>query len=149
LTLDTTGSGFDTLLAVYTGNSVSNLTLIESDHGSGQFGGSRLATTIVPGTTYSIAIDGRDGLGENSYGNSTLSWELVVTEPTVRINRVNAGTLAIAWSAAAQGFTLQTTPALSPASWGAGPAAVRQGDDMVATVPSSGAAAYFRLQKSQ
>src|SRR6185436_8577548 len=106
LTLDTTGSAFDTLLAVYTGASVSNLTYVESDHGSGQFGGSRLALTTVAGRTYYIAVDGRDGFGANSYGNSTLSWTLSVSQPTLRITKTTPGNAAISWTAAAQGFNL-------------------------------------------
>ena len=35
MTLDTIGSSFDTLLAVYTGSSISNLTVLASDDESG------------------------------------------------------------------------------------------------------------------
>ena len=60
-TFTTKGSGFDTLLAVYTGSSVSSLTLVASDDNSGQCGTSQLTFTPASGTTYRIAVDGHGG----------------------------------------------------------------------------------------
>lgn len=60
-TFATKGSGFDTLLAVYTGSSVSNLTLVTSDDEGGQCGTSQVTFTPASGTTYRIAVDGNDG----------------------------------------------------------------------------------------
>ena len=59
--MTTKGSGFDTLLAVYTGSSVSGLTLIASDDNSGQCNTSQLTFTPSSGTIYRIAVDGRNG----------------------------------------------------------------------------------------
>jgi hypothetical protein len=61
VTLKTLGSGFDTLLAVYTGTSVSSLTSVASDDNSGQGGTSQLTFTPASGTTYRIAVDGKNG----------------------------------------------------------------------------------------
>lgn len=58
MTVDTTGSTFDTLLAVYTGNMVSNLTLVAADDDSGGNFTSKLTFIGVPGTLYYIAVDG-------------------------------------------------------------------------------------------
>lgn len=67
MTLDTRGSNFDTVLAVYTGSDVSALTLVASndDEESSEQNStpSRKRTsvvtfTVVPGTTYSIVVDG-------------------------------------------------------------------------------------------
>src|SRR6266540_2533132 len=68
--IDTIGSGFNTLLGVYTGNSVSALTLVAAnDNISEGFGGtntSRVEFFAAAGTTYRIAIDGRSGFqGQN------------------------------------------------------------------------------------
>jgi len=60
-TFTTKGSGFDTLLAVYTGSSVSALTLVASDNNSGQCGTSQVTFTPASGTTYRIAVDGYNG----------------------------------------------------------------------------------------
>src|SRR5439155_4233869 len=61
VTFTTKGSGFDTLLAVYTGSSVSGLTLVASDDNSGQCNTSQLTFTPTSGTTYRIAVDGYNG----------------------------------------------------------------------------------------
>ncbi|MBO1351046.1 MAG: trypsin-like serine protease [Hormoscilla sp. GUM202] len=63
VTLTTTGSDFDTLLAVYTGNSVSSLTEIASNDDNPVLGGrqSRVTFNATVGTTYRIAVDGYIG----------------------------------------------------------------------------------------
>ncbi len=71
VTFDTCISGFDTLLAVYTGNSVSSLSLVSSNNDiSTNNPRSRLTFTPVNGTTYYIAVDGANGAN----GNFTLRW---------------------------------------------------------------------------
>jgi len=71
VTLDTALSGFDTLLGVYTGNSVGALTLIAGNNDmNANSTRSRLTFTPVAGTTYMIAVDGANG----AKGNLTLRW---------------------------------------------------------------------------
>ena len=53
-------TGFDTLLAVYTGNSVSGLTTVASSDDACSLR-SRVLFTAVAGTTYHIAVDGFNG----------------------------------------------------------------------------------------
>jgi hypothetical protein len=77
LTIDTAGSGFDTMLTVFTGDSVTNLTLVA-------FNDTELTTSIVTfnvvaGTAYQIAVDGTDGT--NSTGNISLQLSLGPTVP--------------------------------------------------------------------
>src|SRR5439155_1190198 len=69
-TIDTIGSAFDTLLAVYTGTAVSALTRIASDDDSGGNRTSKVTFTAVAGTTYQIAIDGYNGAA----GSTKLNW---------------------------------------------------------------------------
>ncbi|HEY3760272.1 MAG TPA: immunoglobulin domain-containing protein [Verrucomicrobiae bacterium] len=69
VTISTTGSSFDTLLAVYTGSSVSNLTSIAADDDSGGFLTSQASFNAIAGTTYHIAVDGLAG----ATGNIVLS----------------------------------------------------------------------------
>ena len=73
VTIDTIGSNFDTLLAVYTGSAVDSLTLIASndDIGGGNLQ-SRMTFPATAGTTYHIAVDGYGG----DTGNITLNWSL-------------------------------------------------------------------------
>ena len=58
VTFTTAGSDFDTTLAVYTGTSVDNLTLVAFDDDSGPGGTSSLTFEVVPGTVYSVSVDG-------------------------------------------------------------------------------------------
>jgi hypothetical protein len=60
-TIDTIGSLFDTLLAVYTGTAVNGLSLVASDNNSGGNGASRLTFNAVSNVTYRIAVDGPAG----------------------------------------------------------------------------------------
>jgi hypothetical protein len=59
--LDTGGSNFDTLLAVYTGTQESGLTPVASDDNSGPDRTSRLAFAATPGMVYRIAVDAAGG----------------------------------------------------------------------------------------
>jgi len=56
--VSTAGSNFDTLLAVYTGTQVNNLTRIRQDDDSGPGSTSRLQFQAQSGVVYRIAIDG-------------------------------------------------------------------------------------------
>jgi len=73
-TFDTTGSTFNTLLGVYTGNSVGSLTLVagNDDIDAGTNQQSRVSFNAVGLTMYHIAIDGFSG----DSGNTMLSWNL-------------------------------------------------------------------------
>jgi Divergent InlB B-repeat domain/Bacterial Ig domain len=70
VTIDTGGSTFSTLLGVYTGTTLSNLTEIASDDGfSRRETLTRVKFAVTPGTEYQIAVDGFDGL----FGNIVLN----------------------------------------------------------------------------
>ncbi|NEQ77198.1 MAG: S8 family serine peptidase [Okeania sp. SIO2C9] len=64
VTIDTFGSDFDTILAAYTGSSVSSLTEIASNDDSSSLQ-SQIAFQAVAGTNYQIAVDGFDGAAGN------------------------------------------------------------------------------------
>ena len=58
---DTTNSGFDTLLAVYTGTSVGKLKVIaNNDDANGGTTSMLSPFNVVKGTTYYIAVDGKN-----------------------------------------------------------------------------------------
>jgi List-Bact-rpt repeat protein len=63
VSIDTCGSGFDTLLGVYTGAAVDALTPVadNDDAGGGCSPRSRVSFAALANTTYRIAVDGRDG----------------------------------------------------------------------------------------
>jgi hypothetical protein len=76
--VDTCGSDFDTLLGVYTGSAVGSLSEVASnDDGGCGAGGtrSRVSFTAGSGTTYRIAVDGRND-GVNPTAEGTIQLEL-------------------------------------------------------------------------
>src|SRR5207302_2835949 len=77
LFLTATNSDFDTLLAVYLGDSVTNLTPVASnDDAFPGSGFSQLSTAVASNTIYYIAVDGYGG----DYGNVQLQYVFTTTE---------------------------------------------------------------------
>ncbi len=73
LSIDTRGSSFDTVLAAYTGSSVSALTAIASNDNDGSANGtSSMFLQVQSGTEYEIAVDGANGAA----GTATLNWSM-------------------------------------------------------------------------
>ena len=70
VTFDTRGSNFDTLLAVYTGDSLSDLTETTSNDDTGGTRQSAVRFSAQRGQTYRIAVDGWDG----ESGTVVLNW---------------------------------------------------------------------------
>src|SRR6266567_3334494 len=58
VTIDTSGSSFNTMLGVYTGSSVNALTLVASNDDYSTNLWSRVSFVAVGGTVYRIAVDG-------------------------------------------------------------------------------------------
>jgi len=76
-TIDTFGSAFDTLLAVYTGNTVNALTSVAANDDTSPGLQSRVQFATTAGTTYRVAIDGYGGAS----GGVTISWTLPAAGP--------------------------------------------------------------------
>jgi len=72
LTIETFGSSFDTLLAVYFGGFLNSLTPIASNDNSGNNSQSRVSFNVVAGNAYQIAVDGANG----AQGTLRLNWSL-------------------------------------------------------------------------
>jgi hypothetical protein len=81
VTIDTLGSSFDTLLAVYTGTSVSALAAVaggsNDDSPTGGTLTSKVTVTVTAGVAYPIAVDGYNGQS----GSVTLHLKLAVPVP--------------------------------------------------------------------
>jgi len=60
-TVDTRDSAIDTLLAVYTGDTLETLTLVQANDNAGGGTASRLAFEAEAGVTYHFAVDGKAG----------------------------------------------------------------------------------------
>jgi len=77
VTFDTSGSNFDTVLAVYTGTAVNSLNVIgqNDDVVPGDVRTSTITFNAVAGTTYNIAVDGyNNGGAGGDVGSVTLNW---------------------------------------------------------------------------
>ncbi len=99
-TFDTVGSGYDTVLAVYTGNNVGSLIPVISDNDSGGSRASLLSFSANAGATYRIALEGI--VGEN--GIYRLNWTgpsapTILTQP-LPTNVVAGGTANFSVTAA-------------------------------------------------
>jgi len=102
LMIDTTGSDFDTVLAVYTGTNLFGLHPVASDNnGAPDAVRSRVRFRTVAGTDYLIAVDGVRG----AQGNIVLNWRMGT--PPVLVSSPANQTVAIhgtvSFSAAASG----------------------------------------------
>ena len=115
LTLSTEGSSFDTLLAVYTGPRVSQLTPIASsdDAFPGAPGGfSLLNQAVHSNITYAIAVDGYNGAaGTNFLAYSFTSAKLVHLETAV----TGSGSVQVATVNQLGGHSVQPTSAVDVA----------------------------------
>ena len=80
---NTDGSELDTLLGIYTGSSVSALSLVASNDDHGVFVTSRVRFEATKGTNYQISVDGfNDGTGADT-GSITLNL-VFISEPILR-----------------------------------------------------------------
>jgi hypothetical protein len=100
VTIDTVGSSFNTLLAVYTGSSVGNLTLVASndDLGAPTNLQSRVAFNATAGTLYRIAVDGYNGAAgdivltlDQSVANDNFTSVVFIGGSFGTVHGINAG----------------------------------------------------------
>lgn len=88
--VDTFGTNFDTILAVYTGSAVNALTPVGSDDESGGNGASVVGFNATAGTTYKIAVDGYAGGGAPASG----MFDLAISPAPPNDNFASAMTLS-------------------------------------------------------
>jgi hypothetical protein len=102
VTINTSGSSFETLLAVYTGSSLTNLTVVTNNNGNTRASGWASVKFNVPaGATYQIALDGYNGQA----GNAVLSFSFALdtTPPSVAISSPAAGAVVTSASVVVTG----------------------------------------------
>lgn len=86
VTFDTSGSSFDTVLGVYTGNAVNALNVVaqNDDVVAGTVRTSTVTFNAVAGTVYKIAVDGyNNGGAGGDVGSVTLNWAASNCIPTL------------------------------------------------------------------
>ncbi len=104
-TFDTAGSSFDTLLAIYLGNTVSALTTVAANDDASPGPTSRVNWTVTAGTEYRIALDGANAAS----GNWILSWAFTPQLPVVTSFTPSAGPVGSTVTITGSRFTGATT----------------------------------------
>ncbi len=123
VTVDTLGSQFDTVLAVYTGTAVANLTAVASnDDATGITLTSQVTFTASAGTTYYIAVDGFLTLGGTiREGAVTLNWAGTTppTPPSLSVPQVMPGGQVqfILTGTSGHSYTIEYSTDLTPTGW--------------------------------
>src|SRR5207247_10315670 len=98
VTIDTATSGFDTLLAVYTGTAVTALTEIASNDNAGVSDTtSKVNFPITAGTVYRIRVDG--SVGAIGTINLHVALATVSDVPTNVTATPGAGAATVSWTA--------------------------------------------------
>ncbi len=111
-TISLAGSSFDTLLAVYTGSSLSALTPIASDDDSAGYFSSMVQFNVTAGTRYRIAVA---SLGTPS-GDFNFQWAITPTTAQVPVFTTQPASQTVALGGAAT-FSVATVPANATVQW--------------------------------
>ena len=91
VTMDTRGSTFDTVLAIYTGNALTALVPVADNDDEFGLITSRVSFPAIAGTTYQIALGGYQGASGNVTFNLSLSAPPVITtEPASQVVQASA-----------------------------------------------------------
>jgi hypothetical protein len=111
---NTRGSAFDTMLSVFTGNSLAELRLVTSDNDTGPGYTSELKFNARAGVPYQIQLDGF-GIG-GAGGEFTLTWELSREAPAVPVIVKPPTSQSVPVGRTAQ-FSIQTESANDRYQW--------------------------------
>jgi len=111
LVVGTSGSGYDTVLAVYTGTRVDQLRLVAAnDDVSSADMSSRVAISVRAGTTYRIAVDGYRGAAGNIRLAGTFTPKTQLTAPTlVRATLNSTGLVRATWGRVSGAYVYEVT----------------------------------------
>lgn len=126
--IDTAGSSFDTVLAVYTGSTLNNLTTIASNDDTRSGLTSAVTFSANAGTRYLVAVDGWRGAS----GNVSLNWNYALPSPPAAPTNVRAissrpNQAEITWTAPANNsypiteYLVTSSPGGRTCTWTAGP----------------------------
>jgi hypothetical protein len=139
---DTFGSGFDTVLDVFAGGTVSNLRLLGTSNDANGTRQSQVQFQATAGQTYYVRVDGYSG----DQGQILLKWHLAVCPPGLRITR-SGGNVVVSWPLTSPGFTLQQSDNLAPNPvWTSVSQTPSQtADEYYVTLPIAKARQFFRL----
>ena len=105
-TFSTAGSGFNTLLGIYTGSSVSGLTQVAAnDDASSSTTTSQVSFAATSGVTYRIAVDGFGGATDGI----ALAWQMVLPPPAPANDNFSASQILTGSSGSVSGTNVSAT----------------------------------------
>ena len=142
----TSGSTFDTLLAVYRGNTLDDLTLVAQNNDDGDAKTSRVTFLATAGVTYAIAVDGfYSGTLDPpvpASGTLVLQWQADVQTPVITLFTPDSGPVGTAVTLSGVNFQGITT-----VSFDGHPAAftLRSATEILTTVPGGAATGRIRV----
>ncbi len=142
VTVSTLGSGFDTVLAVYTGNSLTNLISVASNDDS-PFGGSTswLTFAAISGMSYDIDVDGYGGAA----GAITLTITFQPAIPTIGFN-LSGKNIIVKWPSGFTNFVVESTSNLFSPTWTQVPGSPTVvSSNLTLKIPMAGTQQFFRL----
>ncbi len=145
VTVSTLGSSIDTLLAVYTGSSLTNLQVVAANDDDPDGGStSRLSFIAVAGTQYSIAVD--------SFGGATgvIQLNLQATQPAGPALKaeISGKNIILSWPTNATGYVVEGSSDLTPNGWTSiGQNPVVAGDQYSLKVNAATGNRFFRLHR--
>ena len=96
VTITTAGTGYDTLLAVYTGAALGSLAVVAANDNDGANLTSKISFSSQAGTTYQIAVDGRNGASGATFltlnaapSNDNFATPITLNGPSARVTATN------------------------------------------------------------
>ncbi len=142
VTLSTADSTVDTVLAVYTGDTLPTLKPVVSNDDNPNGGTSSLVNfRTQAGTEYQIAVDTFGGTG----GLIHLSLSMTLDRPLLHTTK-SGQNLIVSWPTNASGFRVQVSSNLNSNRWDfLSDVPFADGDSYLMKVPANGGSRFFRL----
>jgi subtilisin family serine protease len=152
VTFDTRETEFDTVLAIYVGNSVNALIPVAANDDDASLTTSRTTFLATAGTNYFVAVDGK--VFENAVtdierddapmGSVVLSW--YPTPPLIAIRVLGNGQVEISWLTSTTHYVLQVTENLTPpVQWTTLASPVTSDNSTAFRIDSSQGRRFYRL----
>jgi hypothetical protein len=147
LTLSTMGSGYDTVLGLFTGSAVNALTLVAANDDEDNPGGiytSKVVHTVAAGTTYRIAADGCAG----GFGRLQLAWNFVADAPPPPPAKIATTTTASAPHKVKYKRDFDVTATVTASAAVTGTVTVMDGSKLLGTGPLANGTVKIHITKN-
>ena len=145
VTVETAGSQIDTQLAVYIGDSLTQLILVDrNDDFPGAGTSSKVTFNAREGQSFQIAVD----TFGNQSGDIRLLLHSIPILPRIRISR-SGGNIVLTWTPSGDSYVVETTSSLISRDWKEVDIPVATVEESLAVkIPSTELKGFFRLRSS-